>query len=396
VLQFAAPIWLSVPAAAALAGAWALWRGQRRRQMVSSLRLWKGLATEGAAKRRRLDPLWLLVLLAALLAGLALAQPRWTRGTPSNPPLDVTWNVRTLHADTDTTEAWIRSPQLPAPPTLTINGADRPVTPDQLRRGLALPVTPDPHGTITLTLQAGSARAAATFADPGTSPPFGLLEITASGMSIDPALSRVFHVQKNPRPGDPSIQPRVVLLNDAHPRPEDLQDADLVIAQPATPLPGLVPGARSEGQWTPQVNADSGFNWPAFVALKHVQVTARRAVTLSPDWRTLATVDGKPWIAYRTINSESTNENSAMYIWLASDPATETNWVNNSGFVLFFAELQQRALATAPQRLGEWAKLPETVNAAAISPVPLDVYVGAAAIALLAAAVLWFLARSQS
>jgi hypothetical protein len=395
VLDFAAPFWLSVPAAAAVAGAWALWRGQRRRQPVSSLRLWKGLTAEGAAKRRALDPLWLLVFLASVLAGLALAQPRWTRGTPPHPPLDVTWNVRTLHADNGTTQAWIRCPQLPAPPTLTINGTERLVSPDQLRQGLALPVQPDPRGTITLSLQAGSARAAATFSDPGTTPTFGLLEIADPNSPIDPALARFFHMQQNARPGDPSIHPRVALLSDANLRAEDPQNADLVIAQPATPLPGLVPGAPVDGPWTPQVAPDSGFDWPSFVSLKDVQVFARRDVTLSSDWRPIATVAGKPWIAYRLINKTSTNDKSTIYIWLASDPARQTTWPNHPAFVRFFAELQHRALAPAAQLLADWPQLPDASNAFAITPFPLDTYIALAAIALLVTAVAWFLARSH-
>jgi hypothetical protein len=361
--------------------------------------LWKGLTQEASTKRRLLDPLWLLVLLAALLAGLALAQPRWTIGTPPNLPLDVTWNVRTLHADTDATQAWIRCPQLLAPATLTINGTARPVTPAELRQGLALPVTPDPQGQITLTLQAADAHAAATFAAPGNIPPFGLLEIAAPGAALDPALSRVFRVQKNMQIGNPSLQPRVVLLNDAHARAADFQNADLVIAQSATPLPGLVPGARVEvnggGPWAPQVATDSGFAWPPFVSLQDVQVHARRDVTLSADWRVIATVGGKPWIACRSISNESTNNNKCMYIWLASDPATETNWPSHPGFVLFFAELQQRALGPAAPRLADWPQLPAAGTPAAVPPVPLAPFLGMAALGLLVAAVLWFLRRSH-
>jgi hypothetical protein len=340
-----------------------------------------------------------LVLLAAFLAGLALAQPRWAIGTPPHPPLDVTWNVRTLHADTDATQAWIRCPQLPVPAILTINGAARSVTPAELRQGLALPVNPDSHGHIALTLQSADAHAAATFSAPGSIPPFGLLEIAAPGVAIDPALSRVFRVQKNVQIGDPSIQPCVVLLNDAHARVADFQNADLVIAQSATPLPGLVPGARVEGNggkpWVPQVAADSGFNWPSFVSLQDVQVKARRDVALSADWRVLATADGKPWIACRLISKESINDNNCMCIWLASDPATETNWPSHPGFVLFFAEMQHRALGPAAPRLVDWTCLPDAPAALAESPISLAPYLGGAAILLLLAAVAWFLWRGR-
>ena len=100
------------------------------------------------------------------------------------------------------------------------------------------------------------------------------------------------------------MRPRVLLVNVPKVQPEDLEDADLVIAQPATPLPGLTPGEAVQGDCVPQVESTSGFAWPAFVSLKNVHVRTRRQVVMEADWRVIATASGMPWIAVREMPRE--------------------------------------------------------------------------------------------
>jgi hypothetical protein len=397
VLEFGTPSWLYVPVAAGVLGVWALWRGQRRRRSVSSVRLWRGLEGEGTAKRRLLDPLWVLVLAAAVFAGIALARPCWVGGRQPPPPLDVTWAVRSPRAAADgaprQAEAWVRCAAEDGAVTLSVNGAHRPVSAAELRQGVALPVQADAQGRVVLQLRSGSAEAGATFTDTGSASPFGLLEIAAPAAGIDPALRRVFAVQANRRAGDPTVHPRVLLVNDSQVRAEDLQDADLVIAQSVTPLAGILPGAAIQGEWAPQVESGSGFAWPSFVSLKFVQVRTLRQAAISADWRIIATAGGRPWIAAREIpHADGTK---ALWLWLASTPLTDCDWVKDPGFVLFFAEMQQRAFSGERTPYVDWTRLPDTAVESAAAPLALAPYAGVAAMALLLGAMVWFVRRAR-
>ena len=396
-LEFAAPIWLSIPAAVGALGVWALWRGQRRRRAVSSLRLWRGLEGAGSAKRRVLDPLWVLVLAAGMLAGLAWAGPRWESGAMPAPRLEVTWAVRSVGGAGDGTgggtEAWVRCGNAGGAATLSINGMERPVGEADLRQGVALPVTGDAQGRVRLELRAGHALARATFTHPGGAPAFGLLEIAGSGAGIDPALRRVFGVQPNMRAGDPTVHPRVLLVNDPQVRAEDLEEADLVIGQGASALPGILPGAEVKGEWAAQVEGGSGFAWPAFVSLKDVHVRTMREAVISADWRIVATAGGKPWIAVREMPRGDGSK--ALWVWLASSPWTDSDWVKDPGFVLFFAEMEQRAFGGEARPYVDWMRLPDAVTPHAAAPVELARYVGVAGVGLLLGAMLWFVRRAR-
>jgi hypothetical protein len=338
-----------------------------------------------------IDPLWVLVLAAGMLAGVALAQPRWVRGNLP-PRLAVTWAVRSTRGTGGVTEAWVRCPDATNATVLLVNGTARSVNSSDLHNGLALPLTAGPGGRVMLELRSGGALAKETFTNPGV-PPFGLLEIAASGAGIDPALRRVFTVQANVRAGDPTVQPRVLLVNDPKVRAEDLEGADLVIAQPATPLPGITAGATVEGQWMPRVESGSGIAWPAFVSLKDVHVRRMCEAVVSGDWRVIATADGKPWIAVREIPRVGAGK--VMWVWLASSPLTDTDWVKDPGFVLFFAEMQQRELGGEAAAISDWTRLPEADNSDAAGAVELVPYVGVAGIALLVGAMVWFVRRAR-
>ncbi|HEY4329061.1 MAG TPA: BatA domain-containing protein, partial [Phycisphaerae bacterium] len=126
-LFFAAPIWLTLAAAVGVFGAWGLWRGQRKTRRVSSLRLWRDMGqVSGESRRRAIDPLWVLVFFAAVMAALALAAPAWRMDTaPLVPTLDVEWSVRSLQtANGQHVEAWVHAPHAPGDITLVSNGSE--------------------------------------------------------------------------------------------------------------------------------------------------------------------------------------------------------------------------------------------------------------------------------
>jgi hypothetical protein len=359
---------------------------------VSSVRLWRGLEAEGAAKRRALDPLWVLVLVAGVLAGMALARPRWVAGTPAE-RLEGTWAVRSVKTAGGETEAWVRCPEASDTARLHVNGVERFVSAAELRQGAAVPVHADSLGHVRLEIRSGHAVAAATFADTGQGPPFGFLAIAASGADVDPALRRVFAVQPAARVGDPTVRPRVLLVQDPQVRVEDLEDADLVIAQPSSPLPGITLGAEVKGEWLPQVESGSGFDWPKFVSLKDVHVRTLRQAILGAEWRVIATADAKPWIVTREIPRGSGGK--ALWLWLGSSALAETDWVKDPGFVLFFAEMQQRAFGGEAKPYVDWTKLPETDVTGNTVAVELTPYLGAAGILLLLGATTWFVRRMR-
>jgi len=83
------------------------------------------------------------------------------------------------------------------------------------------------------------------------------------------------------------------------------------------------------------------FVWPAFVRLDAVRVAKLREATFSADWQIVATAGGHPWIAIRQMNGAEAG--NTMMIWLASEPRAQTNWTNDPSFVLFFAEMANRA-----------------------------------------------------
>lgn len=383
-------------------GVWALWQGQRKRRPVSSLWLWRGLQADAQGTRRRvIDPLWLLVLLAGILAGLTLAGPRWVSPVPQ--PLAVEWSVRTAPsagAAPEITEAWVRCEQAQGPGQLLINDAPRSLAVAELHQGLALPAVPDGAGRVRLELQTTAGRAAETFENAADLPAFGLLEATSAAEPMDPALRRVFAVQRGARAGDPSVHPRVLLMSAPEVAPEDLAQADLVVALPSAALPGLTPGTTrsappdSGAGWTPQPADGGSMAWPSFVKLQDVHATAVRQVQFAGGWEVAASVDAGgqrvPWILAR--RSQSADGRPVLWLWLASAPATQTDWPNSPGFVLFFAEMQHRALGMLPAAVTDFVGTKDPVPASA-PDIDLDRYLGVAGLAFLIAAMAWVLLR---
>jgi hypothetical protein len=353
--------------------------------------------------------LWVLVFFAAVMAALALAAPAWRMDTaPLVPTLDVEWSVRSLQtANGQHVEAWVHAPHAPGDITLVSNGSELKVSAVSLQEGMAmpLPVGSDDKQVLLELRSRGRILASGTFKRADEQGPFALL-LQSSSAGIDDALQRVFMIQPGVHLGDPSIQPAVLLVNDQAPRPEDLSAAELVIAQPGTPLPGITLGPTipfpsptttlpaGEG-WTPEIATGTKFSWPRFVALQGVRVKALRQASFSADWQILATANGRPWIALREIQDmpmPPTTGKRHVWLWLASDPVTDTNWPSLPSFVLFFAEIQHRALASPQAPLLEWTAEPLSV-APRLQTIFLSPYFGAGAILLLLTATTWFIFR---
>jgi len=272
--------------------------------------------------------------------------------------------------------------------TLRVNGATRPVTAAELQRG----ITADIAGTrAALSLEHdGKPLASAVFEMPSGSSIFSLLRFSGTGR-FDPDLDRFFLVQGGARIDDPAIQPTVALLADSEWTADELAGAAWVIAQPDAHLPGVTSRDRVVADagkgWTLEVASGGDFAWPPFVPLKDVHVRAYRPATLSPDWQILARINGDPWIAVR--------RDHGLWLWLASAPASETDWARaGPGFVGFFAEMQSRALGkSGEQPFVEWTIHPAPPLPQAAAPVNLQPGLGVAAIALLIAASVWLILR---
>src|SRR5206468_2742886 len=125
-------------------------------------------------------------------------------------------------------------------------------------------------------------------------------------------------------------------------------------------------------------------------------------------WQVLATVDGRPWIALRTVGGDAAGAGGAgrvTLLWLASAPSAETNWPKSASFVLFFAEVANRAWeAQAGEAIGgsavEWERMKETTASPHTQPdaaraVDLRDLLGGVAIVLLVGAAGWFVVRGR-
>ncbi len=349
---------------AAVAGAWAVWRGHRQARRVPTLRFW----VDGAAVapgRRKLDPLWVIVALAAVLAGGALARPAWRPAAAAIPWGRFRINLRAMPSPPAgvlaSSEAWIQlvdGQSLPDKLTLTADSdAARIALPTvALRRGIAIALPRWAGDTQRLRIMAGPHLVAeAAFAVPLT-PRFIVRTISAPGRTIDPALARVFAVQPGAARGDASgdsTLPMVLLVNDPSfpTSSEPLTAAQLIVAMGPSALPGIEvldaqPVALPAGMHpVPAPGADL----PVWVHFDDVEVRAAVRVRLSEAWQVLAKVDGRPWLARRAASGPTSSK--ALWLWLGSSPAAQSNWVAEPSFVSFFTDILRQALipvATAP------------------------------------------------
>ncbi len=352
--------------------------------------------TTGSKGGRRIDPLWAMVLLAGVLAALALAEPQWRMRAGDDPPaLNPDWSVRSSGTAEGggRGEAWIRlaAPENTHVDAVSVDGVRQPVSAAELAAGITAPVAATPAKLALLS--SGKVLAAATFERPPMGRTFGFLRLRGPAAGdIDPALQRFFAIQPGVQIDDAGAQPCVVVAKGGNFSAAELAGASFVIAEPDAELPGIKLGARlvagsdAPASWTPEPVSGGTFAWPPFVSLKDVHVKALREAELSPEWEVVARAGGHPWIAVRRQES--------LWIWLASEPATDTDWVQSGGgFVAFFGEMEARALGSGgTPAFVEWSRLPAKSPQPA-SIIPLQRFAGGAAIALLMLASFWHIKR---
>jgi hypothetical protein len=376
-LLFSTPWLLALAPIVAGLGLWTLLRGKHRAQPVSSTRLWRNLAGEATgARSRKVDPLWLLVFLAALLAALALPGPRWQSGQSLQdlPRAKVEWAMRSPADSPPSLFLKVSDPHNLSQ-HLRLDPSQTPILTADALRGMTFPLPPD---TSTVRLFSDQILlAAATFTKPDR-PPFALLTRAAAGRSIDPALYRVFAINPAVVPGNVLIHPAVLLVDDPKLTLDDIPPDTLLIASPDTLLPGIIVGAPFKPTAPPTPAA-----MPGFVQLANVKVMSAIAAKLSPDWTVAATIDNHPFLATRRLPP-----NGPTLVWIAAHPVADTNWPLDRSFVLYFSDLLARTFPTPSALATDWRR--EDIPLTAIHPptiVRLTAPLGSVAIILLLAAV---------
>lgn len=361
-IAFLATGWLWAAGVTAVLGAWGLLAGRARRMRVSAVWLWRGLEGQGVQGRRRVDPVWACVGVAALLAALALARPVWRVGVPVD-RVEPQWAVRSIAGRT---EAWIH---VAGGEEVLVDGKPQAVA----AGGAALEL---PAGDVhVLAIERGGQVAArSTFRRPMAGA-FQLLQVGR----VDPALLRVFAVQA----GTPAAESqRVLLASGAGFSLEQARGVRLTVVAGAAALEGVTVDGMAEGAWTPEA-----VDVPAFVNFSEVHVRRMAKATLSPEWHVTVRANGLPWVAER-----STGENGERVVWLASHPdGAETDWPSDRSFVLYFSELLRRTIpAGGAGSVVDWPRQ-EDPPPAPVREVALLPGLGVAVAALLAAAMvlLW-------
>lgn len=408
-LEFLAPAWLWVPPLVAATGLWGLWRGQRVGRPVSSVRLWKGLAAgDPAARRRAVDPLWLVVLIAAVLAALGPARPQWAldRHSPAlRLGIDVAVRDVALDSGQHTLAAWLK-----------IHGAQG--IPDSVTVSLATDSDTHLQSVSLAALKAGWTHTLASVSSSlaveiragrdilylqrwgrPVAAPFGVLELG----SPDPMLRRAFEVHPAARFGDPTVRPAVIFIDQAAeplPPPPTLEEmagpGGLILAGPTTPFPGIDAGpairAPEEG-WRLEREATARGVQEQLTS-DNVRVFSLRPARFSAEWQILARAGGHPFMAL--------SRGKTTRLWLAAQVTRDTDWWKHPSFLIFFAETLQHARTQASppppaQRIVAW--VPDgPPQGSAIDPpagarvVGLGPWIGTLAVALLvgaAAGLLW-------
>lgn len=407
-LTFLAPFWLLLLPPVFAVGLWTLWRGQTAPFPVSSIRLWQGLVTDAAPRRRLIDPAWFLVALASFLVTFALAQPAW-RLQSASPHADVQLVLR-ARPDAPAAELFLKTPD-PLPSSslllrLTADGYRQtfPLDAAALRRGLILP-------NIPLELQYAISIEAQGLAHPLAA--YRLLlhdhlafALQSVGLVPEP-LRRIFALQPGARlqPPDAPDTPAVYLVD--NPQLDlgqlPLSPASLVIASPRTPLPGLTPLSPSPvapDQMTPRVVATSPLLDHVHFDQVRVQEVWRASLNQSRrgadtvqdvpatypagPWSVLGTVQAMPWIV-RGRDPES----GATLLWIGSEMTPRaTNWPLDPSFVIFFTNTLNDLFPLSPDHARTWQAVPLADPATRLSAasVPLASGVALAGLLLLSVA----------
>ena len=367
-----APTWFYLLPPILIIGVVALWRGRHYRQRVSSTLLWQGLASEAAgAKSRLIDPLWALILAAALLAALALPHPVVQLGAEDHVPrVETVLQMRALPGGS-TAELYVRAvaqENLGSACRLEIAADDgakslpvitRDLTPAQLAAGILVPGIPA-SGRCEIRLRSGSRLAATWSLEKVTRPPYAVLAIGP----VSPALQRVMALQPGAVVGDAAIRPAVYLIDDPGFSPGQIaaSPGSVIVASARTPLEGITfLDAPATGAATAATSSTGNAatapvgivpqfagNSPLVemapghpIPLGDVRVFHYRPISLSSDWTPLITVDQHPWLAVRRGPSGGgVGGGDVLWVYLASELVPrETNWATDLSFIIFFSNL---------------------------------------------------------
>ncbi len=373
---FLSSSWILALLPIAAIGVITLWRGRHNVQPISSTWLWQGLTeAAGTSRARSLDPLWMLLLLAALLAALALARPVWmvhAAATPA-PPLPL-MSIRGLAGDPHA-QLFIRWPSDASTRTaLTLeiksdaNTLNIPLTAVALQQGATLTAIPASE-SISVAVHNGSVVSTCHF-QRHDALPFAILR-TGAPM---PALERIMALQSGAHSDDTTLRPALWLIDDPtfnestfNPGPQSV-----VIISPRTPIAGITPepilpssstspatqaqGLQSLGLIVPDMTPQLAAQSPLLnsVSFQDVHIHHFTPAKISSAWTILATVVDHPWLAMRT-------DSQTLYIWQAStlSPA-DTNWPLDPSFVIFFTNVAAhlRQTETASTHTIDWVLQP--------------------------------------
>ncbi len=308
---------------------------------------------------------WILILIAAVLAALALCSPRLQTAKlkhPAAPSVTLHAVGRSIPQDTRTLDVFIQGRNIPRGSDyqviLTGGGQilQRTVSAEALKAGIDIsPLRATPTITIVvkhnhrviaqeILLHISMVRIIAGHFI-GT-PPTAFLrlfaalpQVTLHGNATDRSIWIVHQGRFNPR-----------ILH-------GVSNSTIVLLGP-TPGPGLSPRAEMTLHPSTPLTALNHHGFMHAVVLSGVMVRKLFTARLDSHWESLITIQGRPWLAER---NDATH--GQTWLWVAG-PMDWTTWPDHASFVIFFANvlahLQNTAGADTP---GNWWR-------AAASPTP--------------------------
>jgi hypothetical protein len=362
-IAFLYPWWLIATVVVAGLALLAVWSLGLTPMPTSTLRFWHSAASSaGREDSRKIDPLWLLVAVAAMLAALALLQPIVKTFPPPS--------------------------AVPPPPSIIAAGAAIPqattgsifVSSRRLVRSSG-PVRLDiswPGGRRTENISARQLQAGITFAGIPISAGVWKLALTTAGHTLwrqtlqrqTPAtvavnflgppprpLVRLCHLVKGVALNRLGLHPALWILNRSNTRldPTLLARGDAVLALPPAVLPGITlrPAEAmipATGRTMTYLHLDQTVSDPLLDHLRLHQIRFRifYKAHFSAHWKILITATGQglgrhPW----PFLAQHYKKNSNVWeFWLAAPlDFRSTHWPRHSSFVIFFANLLQRLRA---------------------------------------------------
>lgn len=285
---------------------------------------------------------WVLILLGAVLATMALSSPRLQiTGSKTTPPPEVALQAagRSLPGNSQAVDLFIRATKVNGGSDYTVTVTtprqklQRNVSANNLRSGMDIsPVMAARRINVTLqqanrilartVLQrlSGTKTIAAHFIG---DPPSAFLrlfaalpDVTLHGKLPDRAIWIIHQPQFNPTSVHGFSNSTFVLLGD-------------------TPGPGLLPTAERAVTNPPSLSVVSHNSLMRAVHPKGVIVRKIMTAQRNSHWHTLIEFNGHAWLAER--NAPATGQ---TWLWLAGQTnSTWTTWPDHASFVIFFANV---------------------------------------------------------